>query len=162
MKSDTHLQQKKLWIVEDNLASYDLMASVFQGLYQITHFQDGESCIRNLSAERPDILILDMLLPGESGSDVLRIFKAVDQTNHIPIVVVSAVNSPETIEQTIKDGASAYITKPFKIGNLIDTLNAAGASVVWELLIGLKTLIDTHLQRISSFLWIVTYTKKYT
>ncbi len=125
MKSNAHLHQKKLWIVEDDLASYELIASVFQGLYQTAHFQDGESCIKNLSNERPDIVLLDLKLPGESGFDVLRIFKAVDQTNKIPIVVVSAIADAESIEKALSEGAASFVTKPFNVNDLIDSVQSS-------------------------------------
>ena len=72
----------------------------------------------------PDIILLDLMLPGIQGLDVCRIIKSDQETKEIPIIMVTALGQEEDIVKGLETGADDYITKPFSIKVLIARVNA--------------------------------------
>ena len=67
----------------------------------------------------PDLIILDLMLPGLHGYEVLRLIKKNMHLSRIPIIILSAKTLKEDIEKGLKLGADAYITKPFSVAELV-------------------------------------------
>ena len=72
----------------------------------------------------PDLILLDLMLPGIQGLDVCRIIKSDQETKEIPIIMVTALGQEEDIVKGLETGADDYITKPFSIKVLIAKVNA--------------------------------------
>ena len=72
---------------------------------------------------RPDLILLDLHLPDMSGEEVLQQLKAVEATSSIPIVIVSADASEETLVRLEEAGASSFITKPLNVGHFLETID---------------------------------------
>jgi CheY-like chemotaxis protein len=82
----------------------------------------GEQAVSSCRLERPDIVLLDLQLPDESGTDVLIRLTAEEETAHLPVVNVSADADRETIKAHLKLGAAGYLSKPFRMEELVDVL----------------------------------------
>jgi CheY-like chemotaxis protein len=86
---------------------------------------DGQEAIEMAQAHRPDLILLDLIMPGMRGEEVLHILKSNPATQHIPVLVVSARSSWETIEESYMLGAVDFLTKPFEYQELVSRVRRA-------------------------------------
>jgi PAS domain S-box-containing protein len=82
----------------------------------------GHQAVSLCQLEHPDIILLDLQLPDESGTDVLIRLRVEDETAHVPVVIVSADADQETIKAHLKLGAADYLSKPIRIEELVNVL----------------------------------------
>lgn len=80
---------------------------------QVRFFSDGLELYRTVRRDAPDLLILDIILPGLGGLALTRLLKLHDHTRHIPIVVSSSIIDPDIRERVTRAGADAFVPKPF-------------------------------------------------
>jgi len=90
--------------------------------YQVFVAETGEKALDMLKADLPDIILLDLLLPGISGFQVCEQIKKSPETRHIPVIVLSAKTGEEDMRRAEEAGADAYMTKPFRPRDLWDKL----------------------------------------
>ena len=83
----------------------------------------GEEALRRVAEEPPDLIVLDVLMPGMDGYEVCRRLKQQERTRTIPIVFLSGKDGRTDREHGLRLGADAYITKPFNPQSLIDTID---------------------------------------
>jgi CheY-like chemotaxis protein len=74
---------------------------------------------------RPDVIVMDINLPGMSGFDALKIFREDPITAHIPVLALSSDAHPNQIEKGMRAGFFRYLTKPFVVDEFMNTLDAA-------------------------------------
>ena len=112
----------KVLVVEDEESYRQALAS---GLgregFDVVLADDGPEGIRLFEQHRPDIVLLDLLLPGMPGTDVCRWLRAVSE---VPILMVSAVDSELDVVLGLELGASGYVTKPFRLRELVARMHA--------------------------------------
>ena len=89
--------------------------------FEVVLAEDGFEGLRLFSEHEPDIVLLDMLLPGMHGIDVCRRIRAVSA---VPILMVSAVDSELDVVLGLELGASGYVTKPFRLRELVARMHA--------------------------------------
>jgi len=73
-------------------------------------------------SDRPDLVVLDLGLPDKEGLDILPRLKRLDKEGNVPVIVLTVRNSPEDRELAASLGASAYITKPFVMNELVEEI----------------------------------------
>ncbi len=111
-------------IVEDSLVERKaLTMSLNQGGFQVLTAKSGEEAKEKVNNCQPDVIILDVMLPGSSGFEICRQFKADPQTNKIPVIFCSSKATELDKFWGLKQGASAYRTKPFVSDELIQVIN---------------------------------------
>ncbi len=113
-KWDEDMTQRSILIIEDeadirNLLQYNLEKDGFRTV-PVASGEDGLQLVRN---ESPDIILLDLMLPGIDGLEMCRILKADRKTSNIPIVMLTAKGEESDIVAGLELGADDYITKPF-------------------------------------------------
>jgi DNA-binding response OmpR family regulator len=81
---------------------------------------NGEAALSEIQKERPDIVLLDLKMPGMDGLEVLEKIKAEDST--IEVIMLTGQGDIQSCEEVLKTGASDYIVKPIDIGNLMNKL----------------------------------------
>lgn len=118
--------EKLIHVIEDEkdiakLIQYNLS---LEG-YRAVHFDTGEDGLRAVRKERPDLVLLDLMLPGINGLQICRELKSNRDTARIPIIMVTARGEEEDIVKGLELGADDYITKPFSPKILIARVNAA-------------------------------------
>jgi DNA-binding response OmpR family regulator len=91
--------------------------------YRVRTATDGERGLEELARERPDLVVLDLMLPGVDGLEVLRRLRADDAT--LPVVVLTALSAERDKVRGLDLGANDYITKPFSIAELLARVRAA-------------------------------------
>jgi CheY-like chemotaxis protein len=87
--------------------------------------KNGTLGIEIARASRPDVILMDINLPGMSGIKAMQILRADTATAHIPVVALSANAIPRDIERGLQAGFFRYLTKPIKIREFNDTLDVA-------------------------------------
>lgn len=82
----------------------------------------GESALEEVARVAPDMLVLDVMLPGRSGLDILRDLRAAAETARLPVLMLTAKGQAKDREQAMALGANAFLTKPFSNADLLDTV----------------------------------------
>jgi len=100
-------------IVEDEPDTAEMFAEMMRlSGYEVHKAHGGKAGIAIIIQERPDAVILDLMMPDLSGLDVLRILRRDPDLKDIPVIIVSAKSLPEDIQTGMETGASVYLTKP--------------------------------------------------
>ena len=122
-----HAALRTLLYVEDNPANLNLVEQLIERRSDLTLLVavDGQSGIDMARSQRPDVILMDINLPGISGLDALKILRADRLTAHIPVLALSANALPSEIEQGLKAGFFRYLTKPIKINEFMTALDVA-------------------------------------
>ena len=116
---------KKIWIVEDEPDIADLVAhNLHKERFDIGVFYDGESFLGSLESELPDLVILDLMLPGIDGLDVCRIMRSEERTKSVPIIILTAKGTELDVVLGLELGADDYIVKPFSVRELTARVKA--------------------------------------
>jgi DNA-binding response OmpR family regulator len=92
--------------------------------YEIFVAHDGLEGFQRIRECSPDVIILDIMMPGMDGYEMLKILKADDATKDIPVVILTAKTQEVDIQKGNALGATLYITKPFDSDELISRINA--------------------------------------
>ena len=118
----------RILYVEDNAANRRLMAKALRqiGEFELHMATDGESGVELAQRLRPDIILLDIDLPGISGFDVLKLLRNAPETHAIPVIAVSAFAMPTQVDKGLQAGFVDYFTKPIDIHGLKKRLNIYG------------------------------------
>jgi CheY-like chemotaxis protein len=118
---------RTLLYVEDNPANLKLIEQLIARRPDIGLLvaRDGNLGIELARAHRPDVILMDINLPGISGIEALRILREDPETAHIPVVALSANAMPRDIEKGLQAGFFRYLTKPIKVNEFMETLGVA-------------------------------------
>jgi two-component system phosphate regulon response regulator PhoB len=106
--------EKTVYIIEDeeDIAKLIIYNLSLEG-FKVGHFETGEEGLNAIQNNLPDLILLDLMLPGMSGFDICNEIKSNPSTKNIPIIMVSAKGEEEDIVKGLELGAEDYITKPF-------------------------------------------------
>ena len=104
----------RILIADDDALIGEVVALRLQEIgYEVTLVDNGDAVLEATRRTRPDLIILDNLMPGRKGTEVLTDLKKCNLTAAIPAIMLSAQTTPGCIQKAIRAGASGYITKPF-------------------------------------------------
>lgn len=116
---------KRICIVEDEPDIANLVARTLRKeQFAVSVYHDGESFLRSLDDELPDLVVLDLMLPGIDGLDVCREMRSDERTRSVPIIILTAKGTELDIVLGLELGADDYVTKPFSIRELIARVKA--------------------------------------
>lgn len=117
--------KKTILVVEDE---EDILAlihfNLIKGGYNAECASDGEEALTLIAAKRPDLILLDLMLPGIDGLEICRRLRSVDSATEIPIIMLTACGEEEDVVRGLELGADDYITKPFSIKVLLARVQA--------------------------------------
>ena len=118
---------RTLLYVEDNPANLDLVEQIISRRTDLRMLgaTEGSIGIEFARAYQPDVILMDINLPGISGIDAMRVLRADPATAHIPIIALSANAVPRDIAKALDAGFFSYITKPIKVEHFMETLDVA-------------------------------------
>jgi signal transduction histidine kinase len=112
--------QARILIVEDDPTNIELMKAQLHGEgYSIDCALDGEEALLQVSRNRPDLILLDIMIPKKSGFDVCKQIKSETETRSIPVVMVTALQDMESRVKGITVGADDFLTRPVDKAQLI-------------------------------------------
>ena len=106
-------------IAEDDKDIAELMTTMLekQG-YSVKVTGNGAQAVQMIGKDRPDLVILDIMMPGMSGTEVLLKIKSTPKIQNIPVIICSVLNDMDRVEKCFKWGASDYVIKPFDSARL--------------------------------------------
>lgn len=118
--------KKKILVVDDDPGAVELLREILSVQnFRVISATNGDEAVKKVREEKPDIVVLDVVLPGLSGVDVCRILKQDKTTHSIPIVMLSG-RAMETRDKVtgFEAGADDYLTKPFEAKELVARIRA--------------------------------------
>jgi CheY-like chemotaxis protein len=123
MPDSPEVQRPKVLVVDDDPLIVTLLGALLRGEgFDALEATGGEQALRLASAEIPDVVLLDIMMPGIDGFEVCRRLQMDPVTENIPVIFLTASMKPEHISRSTEMGAGGYITKPFSPPALVNTL----------------------------------------
>jgi len=114
MQLDKALMAKKILIVEDNLDLIDYLQDLLHNLdYDAIVATDGKQAVDMAADQRPDLILMDVVLPEMNGLEAARRIRQKPESCSIPILAVTARVLPQAREQCLQSGCTDFISKPF-------------------------------------------------
>lgn len=163
------IEKKHVLVVEDE---EDILALLQFNLiktgYEVTCAADGEEGLRKIKEKQPDLILLDLMLPGIGGLDICRKLRSEEQTAKLPIIMLTARGEEADVVQGLELGADDYMTKPFSVKILLARLQTVlrrhsegeGADNNEEIVCGeLKIHLGRNLVKVAGDLVELTYTE---
>jgi DNA-binding response OmpR family regulator len=116
----------KVLVIEDDKFLRELISQkLLKEGYDVAEAMDGEKGIEAVKQESPDLILLDLILPGMDGFDVLARIKSAPESSDIPVIVLSNLGQKDDIEKGLKMGAVDYLIKAhFTPGEIIEKIRA--------------------------------------
>lgn len=116
--------QRTIMVVDDNPDIITIVKTILEGKgYQVLSASSGQELLNLLTDRKPDLIILDIMMPEMDGLEVLGRLKAVTETASIPVILLTAKVQYEDVLGGYKLGADYYITKPFTSTQLVNGIN---------------------------------------
>ena len=117
------MTKKRILVVEDEESLLKLESILFTSKgYAVTGARDGKSALEAIAADRPDLVVLDVMLPDLDGFEICRTIKENPETRSLPVIMLTAKKSSLDLERGRLAGADAYITKPFKSVKVLEVI----------------------------------------
>jgi len=114
-----------IWCVEDDASIRDIEVYTLKSMgFDAVGFDDGEEFRKALKHGRPDLIILDVMLPGEDGIDILKKLKSSNLYSDIPIIMATAKGSEYEKVEALDIGADDYLVKPFGMMEMVSRVKA--------------------------------------
>jgi len=115
----------RILIVDDSWTDLALIAApLYEQGYEVITAVDGDEAIEKAVTERPNCIVLDIILPKQNGFQVCRRLRAMDACRGIPIIMLSGKNTPQDRHWGIQQGADMYLTKPFNRDELLASVRS--------------------------------------
>jgi DNA-binding response OmpR family regulator len=105
----------RIFVIDDQPQVLVISHKLKRAGHEVVHFYNGEEAAANISASRPDLVILDVIVPGLSGFEILRQARENPYTSSIPFIFISDRHLESDITRAFELGALDYITKPFNL-----------------------------------------------
>ncbi len=107
-------RKKKILIIDDDIVNLEIVAELLEDEYEIQTLESGEKALETIREIYPDLIILDIMMPGANGYEICKEIKADDQLKDITVLLISAKAMLKETKLGFEAGADDYITKPFE------------------------------------------------
>jgi two-component system, NtrC family, response regulator AtoC len=104
---------RRILVVDDEPELLEIFRAHFEGRYEVDTAASGAAAVERFIRQRPDVVFLDINMPGTSGVEILKLFRQTDDS--IPIVMVTANSETRIAEECLTQGAFGYVPKPFNL-----------------------------------------------
>ncbi|OGR89764.1 MAG: hypothetical protein A3A86_04610 [Elusimicrobia bacterium RIFCSPLOWO2_01_FULL_60_11] len=119
------MKKIKVLIVDDERPLAELIRINFDpAKFEARACYSGRDALKEAGSDRPDLILLDVTMGDMSGWEVLTLLKADPKTAAVPVIMCTALDGPEDIEQSFRRGAQSYIIKPIDFPKLMQKLSA--------------------------------------
>lgn len=119
--SDANRHRPFVLVVEDEPPLRELILVTLGSMFDCREAVDAESALAILRETVPDLVLVDVMLPGKSGLDMLAEMREDPKLRAVPVIVLSAWQAPEDVEKAIAAGADRFLPKPFRVDELAAT-----------------------------------------
>ncbi len=107
---------KKILLIDDDMINTKALAARLERRgYKTTIINDGSDILQHLSENEYDLILLDIIMPDLSGSEILEIIRSKYDKNQMPVIVVSSIDDSIDISESFNKGANDYLTKPVNL-----------------------------------------------
>jgi CheY-like chemotaxis protein len=114
--------KKKALIVDDEPNVRRLLHTILSKTFEVFEAEDGRQAIEMVNSQKPDVVLMDMMMPKMDGLTACHLIKSDPATKSIPVIMVTAIGFELNIKLSQQMGASGYITKPFSSEELLDKI----------------------------------------
>lgn len=105
---------KKILVVDDEQDILKLIEKILSdAAYEIILAKNGDEMFELLQKSKPDLILLDVMMPGINGYEICHLLKNNSETAHIPVVMLTVLSGPQDASKGMSMGAEAYLAKPF-------------------------------------------------
>jgi two-component system phosphate regulon response regulator PhoB len=111
-------RRPRVLVVEDEQPLRELVVVTLGDAFDCEEAADGDTALERLRARVPELVLLDAMLPGRTGLDVLRAMRADPKLKAVPVVVLSAWQQPQDVDAALAAGADRFLGKPFRVEEL--------------------------------------------
>lgn len=113
-------ERKKILVVDDSKTALLIESTILRGgAYQLVTANDGEEAVRKALADRPDLILLDVVMPKMTGFEACKMLRSLPETRGIPIIMVTSRGEEENVETGFSNGCADYVTKPINGAELL-------------------------------------------
>jgi DNA-binding response OmpR family regulator len=112
------MRRPRILVVDDEPPLRELVVVTLGDAFVCDEVGDGDAALELLDQTKYDLVMLDVMMPGTNGTDVLRKMRANDALRDVPVVVMSAWQSPQDVAHALEAGADRFLAKPFRIDEL--------------------------------------------
>ncbi|HXF84617.1 MAG TPA: response regulator [Anaerolineales bacterium] len=120
------MTQKTVMIIEDEEDAAELFAEMMRvSGFRVNKTSASAPALSMMKADKPDVVLLDIMMPEVSGLDILRAMRRDPELAAIPVIVISAKSMPTDIKNSMEAGASTYLTKPVGYQDLKEAVERA-------------------------------------
>lgn len=113
--------KKKILVVDDSFTSLMTQQGTL-GAYHVVLARNGREGIRQAITERPDLILMDVNMPGMDGFQACRWLRAFEATRTTPIIFMTTRNDPQSVKVAFANGCNGYLIKPFKEDDLLNVV----------------------------------------
>ena len=114
------MSKKKILVVDDSRTALFMMTTILRKeRYELVTACDGEQALEMAAAERPDLILMDVIMPRKTGFEACRELKRREDTKAIPVILVTTRGEGENVEAGFQSGCNDYVTKPINALELI-------------------------------------------
>ncbi|PIR73885.1 MAG: response regulator [Candidatus Moranbacteria bacterium CG10_big_fil_rev_8_21_14_0_10_35_21] len=115
---------KKILVIEDEIYLQNTLSEFLENeKFVVAKALDGEKGLEMAKSEKPDLILLDIVLPKKNGYEVLDEIKKDEKTKNIPVILLTNLESPEDIEKAFEKGASTYLVKSnYKLEDIVEKI----------------------------------------
>ena len=110
-------------IVDDEPNVRQLLRTILSSNFNVVEAEDGKQAIEIANSQKPDVILMDMMMPKMDGLTACHLIKNNPATKMIPVIMVSAIGFELNIKLSKQMGAAGYITKPFSSQDLINAID---------------------------------------
>ncbi|MGC8866794.1 MAG: response regulator [Elusimicrobiales bacterium] len=121
------MKQKKVLIVDDNPVMVEIVKMALEGDYTVISASDGREGIEMAKSHKPDVIIMDVMMPNISGIEMLRLLLSDEETKNIPVIVVTASHFDPSTEMIFKveKNVKSFLRKPCSVDLLRKEVSSA-------------------------------------
>jgi CheY-like chemotaxis protein len=117
------MKKKEILVVDDDIISQNILkATLSQAGYTVFASSSGEEALKIAKENRPDAIILDIMMPGIDGGEVANVLRNKEETKNVPIIFLSSLLSEKEEEFNKKKGLISFLSKPFARDKLLNEI----------------------------------------
>ena len=118
------MEDIRVLVVDDEAFNFEMLKVGLGDVFNLTYASSGQEALTMSLRESPQIVLLDICMPGLDGYDTCRLLKNTPETANIPIILLSGLESDNEVKEGYKAGCDDYITKPFEMAELVNRIKS--------------------------------------
>nr|WP_256447645.1 response regulator [Psychrosphaera sp. F3M07] len=109
----------RVLLVDDEIFNFEMLDIALGSKYNLSYASSGQQGLSLSIEQSPQVILLDICMPGLDGYDTCRLLKNTPETKEIPIILLTGLDNEEEVNEGFMAGCDAYITKPFEMTELM-------------------------------------------